>query len=265
MVKQNLKSKIIVITGASSGIGREIALKFAEKGAVPLLIARSEDKLVSLKKAIYDRFQITARSYVLDVSRTEDVKTVFEQIFIHCERIDVLVNCAGFGVFDYFSEAKIEDIKKMFAVNAVGLMACTKMVVPHMIRRRSGHIVNIASIAGKLSTPKSTVYAATKHAVLGFSNGLRMELADKGISVMAVNPGPIRTPFFATADPGGNYAKRAGRFMLDPSFVARKVIEAIEKNKREVNLPWYMGTGTKFYQIFPRLVERAAGPWFKLK
>lgn len=265
MSKQKLKGKIVVITGASSGVGREIALMFAEKEAVPLLIARSGDKLDSLKRTIFDRFRIAAQSYVLDVGRTEDVKKVFEQILIDFGRVDVLVNCAGFGVFDYFSEVKMEDIKEMFAVNAIGLLACTKMVVPQMIRRRSGHIVNIASIAGKMATPKSTVYSATKHAVLGFSDGLRTELADQGVSVTAVNPGPIRTPFFEIADPGGNYVKSVGRFMLEPSFVARKVVGAVEKNKREVNLPWYMGAGATFYRIFPRFVEWAAKPWLKLK
>ena len=105
------------------------------------------------------------------------------------------MNNAGFGAFREAHEASMDEIKGMFDVNVVGLMACTSIVLPKMRERRFGHIINIASQAGKIATPKSSVLSATKHAVLGYTNSLRMELADFNVQVTSVNPGPIATNF----------------------------------------------------------------------
>ncbi|MDD9148588.1 MULTISPECIES: SDR family NAD(P)-dependent oxidoreductase [unclassified Sporolactobacillus] len=259
-----LDKKVVVITGASSGVGRETALLCAEKGAETVLIARNSEKLKNAERKIRERGD-SAGSFTLDVRNCGQVEKVFGEIAGKYGRIDVLVNCAGIGQFAPLVSTDMEDVKKMFSVNVIGLMACTKAVLPLMIRQKSGQIVNVASIAGKLATPKSTVYAATKHAVLGFSNGLRMEVEDKGIRVTAVNPGPIRTAFFETADPAGTYAARVGPFMLDPKTVARRIVQAVEKKKREISLPWYMGLAAKIYQLFPVPVEKIGGRWFRMK
>lgn len=142
-------------------------------------------------KKITSEFGAACRTLVLDVSRTEEIEAAFKT----AGPVDILVNNAGFGIFETAIEASLEDMKSMFEVNVFGLIACTKMALPHMIAQNSGHIINIASQAGKISTPKSGLYAATKHAVLGFSNSLRMELADTGVNVTTVNPGPIKTDF----------------------------------------------------------------------
>ena len=109
-------------------------------------------------------------------------------------RIDILVNNAGFGIFKTFEDASMDEVKDMFQVNVFGLVACTKAVLPYMVNKNEGHIINIASLAGKLQ-PEISAYAATKHAVLGFTNSLRMELANTDIYVTAINPGPIDTNF----------------------------------------------------------------------
>ena len=183
-----LQGKIVVITGASSGIGEKIALKVAEMGARPILLARSNNKLNEICEVINTKTSEKSIYYQLDVSDYEQVKATFRKIHQEVGHIDILLNNAGFGIFDSFHEANFEDIEKMFEVNVLGLMACTKEVLPSMIERNTGHIINIASQAGKLATPKSSGYAATKHAVLGFTNSLRMELAETNISVSAVNP-----------------------------------------------------------------------------
>lgn len=134
-----------------------------------------------------------------------------------------------------------------------------------MIERNAGQIINVASLAGKVSTPKSTVYSASKHAVLGFTNGLRMELEGTNVHVTAVNPGPIKTNFFDIADPEGNYASKMERMILDPDYVASQVVNVIGKNKREVNLPFSLSLGARLYQWFPRLSEVIAGRFFKMK
>jgi short-subunit dehydrogenase len=178
-----LKGKNIVITGASGGIGAEIAKLCAMRGANLVLLARSMDKLQQLQKDLQQQFQVSVDVYQLDVSNTDMIEEVFTRIFEKIGQVDILVNNAGFGVFREAHEATFEEIKGMFNVNVVGLMACTSMVLPRMRERRYGHIINIASQAGKIATPKSSVYSATKHAVLGYTNSLRMELNDYNVFV----------------------------------------------------------------------------------
>ncbi|HJV16479.1 MAG TPA: SDR family oxidoreductase [Bacillales bacterium] len=250
-----LKGKNIIITGASGGIGAEIAKLCAERGANLILLARSIDKLQQLQKDFYQKYRINVHIFQLDVSDTNKIKEVFSRIFEIVDQVDILVNNAGFGVFREAHEATIEEIKGMFNVNVVGLMACTNMVLPKMRERRLGHIINIASQAGKIATPKSSVYSATKHAVLGYTNSLRMELHDFNVNVTSVNPGPIATNFFNIADEKGTYVKNVQRFMLQPEYVAQKVVDAMLTKTREINLPRWMNMGSVIYVLFPRLFE----------
>lgn len=260
-----LSNKNIVITGASSGIGEKIAQKVAEMGARPILLARSKEKLREICEKINQGTSANCIYFQLDVSDYEQVQTVFRKIHQEVGYIDILLNNAGFGVFDSFHEADFEDIEKMFEVNVLGLMACTKEVLPLMIERNTGHIINIASQAGKLATPKSSGYSATKHAVLGFTNSLRMEFAKTNIFVSAVNPGPIETNFFNIADKSGNYVKNVKKFMLKSDDVAEKVIKLMIYPKRELNLPRWMGIGSVLYNLFPGIAEKVAGKMFDKK
>lgn len=258
-MKNKQQRKNIVITGASSGIGLMIARDVAKRGDVPILLARSTEKLKVASEDILQTTGVVAPYFTLDVSDLNAVAETFKQILIECKNIDVLINNAGYGVFDTFLDAKTEDINGMFDVNVFGLIACTKAVLPSMVERNQGHIINIASQAGKLATPKSSIYSATKHAVLGITNSLRMELSDKNIFVSSVNPGPIKTAFFERADETGTYTKNVEKFMLDASYVSKKIINLIDHPKRELNLPYWMGIGTKLYQIFPNAFEKIAG------
>jgi uncharacterized protein len=253
---ERLKNKNVVITGASSGIGLSIATLCAERGANLVLLARRLDVLEEIQKDLQERFSVSVLVYKLDVSNTDEVKNVFAKVMNELGRIDVLVNNAGYGVFNAAHEASIEEVKGMFGVNVVGLIACTSMVLPMMRENRSGHIINIASQAGKIATPKSSIYSATKHAVLGYTNSLRMELSDLHITVTAVNPGPIETNFFNIADEEGTYVKSVERYMLKPEFVARKVVDAMLTGTREINLPRWMNAGSILFALFPRLFER---------
>jgi uncharacterized protein len=260
-----LKGKNIIITGASGGIGAEIAKLCAAQGANLILLARSMDKLQQLQKDFYQKYRINVHIFQLDVSDTEKIQEVFLRIFETIGEVDILVNNAGFGVFREAHFATTEEIKGMFDVNVVGLMACTSMVLPKMRERRFGHIINIASIAGKIATPKSSVYSATKHAVLGYTNSLRMELHDYNVFVTSVNPGPIATNFFNIADEKGTYVKNVQKFMLEPEYVAQKVVDAMLTKKREINLPRWMNMGSVIYSLFPRLFERIGRRAFNQK
>ncbi|PFK45941.1 short chain dehydrogenase [Bacillus cereus] len=256
---RRLQEKVIVITGASSGIGEQVAMQVAAQGAVPVLIARTEEKLKQLTEKMKTTYNTPCYYYVLDVSKESEVETVFARILQDIGQIDILVNNAGFGIFKTFEEASMTEVKEMFEVNVFGLVACTKAVLPHMLERNSGQIVNVASLAGKIATPKSSAYAASKHAVLGFTNSLRMELSNTNIYVTAINPGPIDTNFFDIADQSGTYVKNMGRYMLKPTYVAEQIVKVMQTKKREVNLPKWMSMGPKIFALFPGLFERIAG------
>ncbi|MFT8321998.1 MAG: SDR family oxidoreductase [Bacillus sp. (in: firmicutes)] len=264
-MQYTLKDKNIVITGASSGIGEKIAQNVASLGARPILLARSADKLQQICEEINQTLNAKAIYFPLDVGNPNEIRTVFHQIYAEVGFIDILLNNAGFGVFDYLNEASFEDIEKMFQVNVLGLIACTKEVLPTMLEQNSGHIINTASIAGKLATAKSSGYSATKHAVLGFTNSLRMELAKTNISISAVNPGPIATNFFAIADKSGNYVKNVEKYMLTADEVAHEVTKLMMKPKREINLPNWMNWGNKLYQLFPKTADKVMGKMFDKK
>lgn len=255
----HLQAKVVVITGASSGIGEQMARKVASLGGRPILLARSRKKLEVICEDINQNNQTQAVYYPLDVSDVKAVETVFQQIYAEVGSIDILVNNAGFGVFDLADEAKMEDIQSMFQVNVIGLIACTKAVLPKMLQENKGHIINLASIAGKLATPKSSVYAATKHAVLGFTNSLRMEVAKTNIQISAVNPGPIETNFFQTADKTGTYVKNVKSYMLSAETVATKVIKLMQNPRREINLPRWMNWGSILYHLFPTIADKVMG------
>lgn len=265
MKRQTLAEKHIMITGASGGIGEQIAYEAASRGAVPILVARNENKLEAVAERIRREYEVTCYTYRLDIGDTRAVERVCKQIFQDVGYIDVLINNAGFGIFENVVEARMENVESMFQVNVIGLIACTKMILPHMLERNTGHIVNIASQAGKLATPKSSGYSATKHAVLGFTNSLRMELSKTNIFVTAVNPGPIKTNFFDIADTSGSYTKNVEKFMLDPKDVAKKVVNSLFTKRRELNLPGWMNLGSTLYLLAPSLVEKLAGNRFHQK
>ncbi len=250
-----LKHKKIIITGASSGIGERLALNIAKNGGIPILIARSADKLNALKESIQKTFQIECFVYVTDLEDSKAIDALAAQILMEHEEIHGLINNAGMGIFDYVMDLNLEDATRMFDLNVLALIRLTKLFLPRLAQNYNAHIINIASQAGKLATPKSSVYAATKHAVLGFTNALRLEVADQGIFVTAVNVGPVRTKFFELADPEGTYLKNIDRMMLDPDDIAKKVVEHMFTKRREINMPWWMEVGSKLYGVFPSGME----------
>ena len=254
-----LSGKNVVITGASSGIGEKIAYKVAEHGGSPILIARNEEQLKRISEDIEKNYLVNCLYYQLDIQKLDHVTSTIAEIIDEAGTIHVLINNAGFGVFDHVVDINLEEMKSMFEVNVFGLIATTKAALPSMIKQNEGHIINVASQAGKVATPKSSVYSATKHAVLGFTNSLRMELVDTGIHVTSVNPGPIKTKFFDIADKSGSYVENVQRYMLESDYVAQKIVDAIYTSKREINLPAWMEMGSKLFQLFPGFLEKTAG------
>lgn len=248
----SLQNQVVVVTGASSGIGALTARMLSERGADVILAARSADKLEKIGAELRGSFKLLT----MDVGDDLSVADGFQEIFAQYGRVDCLLNNAGYGKFTYCDEMPLAEFSAMMNVNYMGVVRCTKAVLPYMKQARAGRIVNVASLAGKLGTAKSTAYAATKHAVLGFSSALRQEVREYGIKVTTINPGPIDTPFFDLADPTGHYVNNVKGLMLKPERVARAIVAAVEKGPVEVNMPWAFGAGAKFYQLFPRLADR---------
>ncbi|WP_195575810.1 SDR family NAD(P)-dependent oxidoreductase [Paenibacillus sp. 1001270B_150601_E10] len=250
----SLRNKVVWITGASSGIGALTAKYISEAGGIPILAARSEAKLREAAQGITGPHECV----VLDVTDNEQIHMVLEGILERHGRVDVLINNAGFGLFKTAMDLTLQEFEEMMDVNYMGVVRCTKAVLPSMLARGEGHIVNIASIAGKIGTPKSTAYSASKHAVLGFTNSLRMELAQSGVTISAINPGPIDTPFFDKADPSGQYVNNVRWFIMPPERVAKKIVSVIEKGRTEADLPGLASFGVKLMQLFPRLSSGVA-------
>jgi short-subunit dehydrogenase len=248
----SLNGQVIVVTGASSGIGALTAQMLSERGAIVVLAARSVDKLETIGSGMHGPYKVIE----LDVGNDNSVEVGFNQIYSEFGRIDCLLNNAGYGKFEYCDDMPLHEFSDMMNVNYLGMVRCTKAVLPYMKKARSGRIVNVASIAGKIGTSKSTAYTATKHAVLGFSSALRQEVRADGITVSTINPGPIDTPFFTVADPEGHYVKNVKWFMMKPERVAKAMVSALDKGTTEINLPWIAGVGAKLYQLFPRLADR---------
>lgn len=256
-----LKNKVVVVTGASSGIGALIAEKLSAEGAYVVLCARSADRLEEVSARISGPHELET----MDVQRPEQVQTVMEGLLRKHGRIDVLINNAGYGKFEAFMDMPQEEFQDMMDVNYMGIVRCTQAVLPGMLERDEGQIVNIASMAGKIGTAKSTAYSATKHAVLGLSNSLRQELRHTGIIVSTVNPGPIDTPFFSLADPTGGYVKNVSWFMMKPEYVADQVVKLVKKRREELNLPRLASLGIRLYQLFPRFADRVSYKWMNKK
>ncbi|MCD5323085.1 MULTISPECIES: SDR family NAD(P)-dependent oxidoreductase [Pontibacillus] len=259
-----LTNKKVVITGASSGIGERIAWHVAKKGGLPILLARRGERLNELIDSIEKSTGVRGYAASCDLAKRSDIERAFSMIKERFGVVDALINNAGFGIFESVEETSIEQYEAMFQVNVFGLIQCVKVVLPDFVAQ-GGHIVNIASQAGKMSTPKASGYAASKHAVLGFTNALRLEVKPKGVYVTGVNLGPVRTNFFDQADPDGAYQKSVERFMLDPDVVAQKVIKHLFTSKREINLPSWMEAGSKLYQLMPGLTEKVMRKQFEKK
>lgn len=262
---QSLIGKVVWITGASSGIGEELAYGLAKKGAILILSARRKEELERVKQECIERYGASVIVCPLDVSQTSEIDRVVKVLYSKLDKIDVLINNAGFGHTESFIEYDFSKVENMFKVNVLGLMYLSQCVAKNMAVNKAGHIINIASIAGKIATPKSAVYSSTKFAVIGFSDALRLELKEHNIHVTTINPGPVDTAFFDRFDPKGSYLEKVEAYVLTPEKVAEKTINVIGTNKREVNLPVLLEVSSKFYTLFPTVGDFLIDHVFDMK
>ncbi|MGL4868040.1 MAG: SDR family NAD(P)-dependent oxidoreductase [Cetobacterium sp.] len=191
-----LYGKTVFITGATKGIGRSCAFAYAEKGANLVLTARSSDLLDSLKEELVRKYGVKVYTQVMDVARSFDVEEKVNTLPESFKKIDILINNAGLALgLDKAYLASPTEIDTVVDTNLKGMLYVTSAVVPFMVKHKTGHIVNVGSIAGDSSYAGGAIYCATKAAVKAFSDGLRIDLVDTNIKVTNIKPGLVETDF----------------------------------------------------------------------
>ncbi len=239
---KNMK-KVILLTGASSGIGYQTAESLAKEGHIVYGAARRIEKMEDLK-------QFGVKSIYLDITDENSIKNVVDTIIGNEGRIDVLINNAGYGSFGAVEDVEINEARRQFEVNLFGLARLVQLVLPHMRKQKEGRIINVSSMGGRLTTYFGAWYHATKYALEAFSDALRMEVSDFGIDVSLIEPGGIKTDWGIIASDkleksakGGAYEKEAmktakgmkkqysGNLLSNPIVITKSISKAINSNR----------------------------------
>ena len=229
----DLKDRVVFITGASSGIGRACAVEYHRAGSRVVAAARSLRKLEVLAAELGgDRIIPVVMDVTDPVEREIALRTAQERL----GAVDVLVNNAGWASFTSVLRMPYEHLDRMLAINLAGPVAMIQAVLPQMLERGSGQIINISSVVGYQAIPRMTIYSATKAALTSLSTGLRMELKGTGVDVLLVAPGSTNTQFFQSAATVDAKAERLSKTLYSPQRVARAVVRSSRRRRREVTL-----------------------------
>ncbi len=222
-----MSSKIALITGATSGIGAACAQQFAAEGYNLILVARRSGKLSEMASKLQDEHGITVQTLVADVRDKQAITAGLEQMPADWKKVNVLINNAGLSQgLDPINNGDTEDWDTMIDTNVKGLLYVTKVVSNWMVNKKTGHIINIGSIAGKEVYPNGNVYCATKHAVDALNKGMRMDLLPHGIKVTAINPGMVETEFSLVRFKGDEERAKGVYDGLEP-LIAADIADAI--------------------------------------
>ena len=248
------RGKTAVVTGASSGIGKALALRLAREGAGIALVARREELLEVLAGEIRS-LGVSALVVPCDVADSRQVFAAAERAVSGLGPIDILVNNAGYGHHRRFLEWELDDMERVMRVNYFGALYWTKALLPRMVERQQGWIVFMASVAGKIGVPQESAYAASKFAMVGLAEALSLEVEDSGVHVLTVCPGTIDTPFF------DEEAKRrmpavARRLMIKPERVVDATMAALARGKHEITVPRFIGVGYVVRAVAPGFMRR---------
>jgi short-subunit dehydrogenase len=256
----NFTDRVILITGASDGIGKRLALDLAARGAVIIGCGRSEERLGTVLTELQC---ISPRSITIkcDVSSREEVRAMVRKVLAAYDAVDILINNAGIGMRKPFVETPLETIEELMRTNYLGTVYCTHEVLPSMLARGRGHIVNISSVAGHIGTLNMAGYCASKFAINGFSESLYHELKPQGIAVSVVCPGPVKTGFnrtFAETSP-----KSPKHLIISPESVSQTVMTIIENKRFEMITPRSFALICGIKRLMPGLFRAISSRLFR--
>jgi short-subunit dehydrogenase len=254
-----LTGQVVVITGASMGIGEAISQAFAGEGASVVMLSRDAARADAARARV--GFPERTVAFSCDVRHSEEIDRVLALTLHHFKRVDVWINNAGHGLFDSVAQMETSAFHDLFETNFFGAVSAMQAVIPVMRQQGGGTIINVSSVAGHIPLPFHAAYSATKFALNAIGKAADIELKKDGIHVLTVCPGYVRTAFGENAV-RGNELKRvrpASVRGISAERVARATLRGYLKRKREVIVPWTMHVPVKLYQLFPGVVAWGMG------
>jgi hypothetical protein len=256
----DFKNKVVLITGASSGIGKQTAIEFAKLGSNIILVARRKNKLEQVENEL-KKFNVNTLVCTCDVSKKDQVEKMSKIVLEKFNSIDILVNNAGFAIYGSVYDLSINDIESQMETNYFGMIYCTKNFLPLMLEKKSGHIVNVASVAASFGLPGIASYCASKFAMLGFSEGLKHELSGTGVGITVVSPIMVKTDFFD--HPSFEKMPKYSPTSLNSKTVAKAIIKASNSSRLEIITPSIVRIAVWLKHTFPYFINPILGKSFK--
>ena len=256
----NLKNKVIIITGASSGIGKACAEEFAKRGANIVLAARQYVTLCEITAELEKKYNISAVAVQADVSKEADCELIIKQTLVSFQKIDILVNNAGLSMRALFNDLDLSVLKNLMDVNFWGTVYCTKYALPEILKTK-GTVVGVSSIAGYRGLPGRTGYSASKFAMNGFMESLRTELLKTGVNVMVACPGftasNIRNNALGIDGTTQGESPRNENEMMSAEEVATHIYQAVKNRKRDFVLTGNGKLVLLLNKFFPSMMDKA--------
>ena len=261
-----IDGKVVIVTGASSGIGELTAREFARAGASTVLAARRVKRLRQLEDEI-EEMGGQALAVPTDLTDLDQIKNLVKTTLSKFGRIDVLANIAGWGLYDWFEELSPDELRRSYEVNVIGLAELTRQVIPTMKTQRSGFILNMSSYVSRISVPPLTVYASTKYAIEGLTDGLRRELLPWGITVIRVHPSSVSGTEFNknVVRPGKVEYSAVPIGRISRERLARHLVTLIEKPRRALFISRLYEVPVLLNKLFPEFVDFTSETWVRSK
>jgi len=256
----DFKNKVVLITGASSGIGKQTAIEFAKLGSSIILVARRKNKLEQVENEL-KQFNVNTLVCTCDVSKKDQVEKMSKIVLKKFNSIDILVNNAGFAIYGSVYDLSINDIESQMETNYFGMIYCVKNFLPLMLEKKSGHIVNVASVAASFGLPGIASYCASKFAMLGFSEGLKHELSGTGVGITVVSPIMVKTAFFD--HPSFKKMPKYSPTSLNSKTVAKAIVQASNSSRLEIITPSIVRIAVWLKHTFPYFINPILGKSFK--
>ena len=261
-----IDGKVVIVTGASSGIGESVAREFAQGGAITVLAARRAGRLEGLQKEI-EEMGGRALAVPTDLTRLGEITHLVQETLANYGRIDVLANIAGWAIYDWLEELSAEELRQTYEVNVIGLAELTRQVIPPMKAQRSGFILNMSSYVSRISVPPLTVYASTKYAIEGLTDGLRRALLPWGITVIRIHPSSVSgTEFNQRVLRGGTVQYQPvpiGR--ISRERLARHIVDLIERPRRALFISRLYEVPVLLNKILPEVIDWVSATWVRRK